>query len=286
MQGIGSSARRYGLDILIGVAAVESALEVALRSDAPEAPTSAVMVCGAGDRRRRGGAARPTAVPFAAPAALWLLAATISFVHGRLVVFTAGAYLAGMVASFLLGNLHDENQARFGLAVVVGGAAIVVYHDPGRAPGDFVFIPLVFVLVWVAGFALRGRAAHAEAAEQRAVHAEYEREGAARIAVAEERARIARELHDIVAHAVSVMVLQVGAVRHKLPHAQREDREALSHVEHAGRSALTEMRRLLDAMRGDGGGPGARSPARVGPSRRVDRRGGARRAAGAPARRR
>ena len=73
----------------------------------------------------------------------------------------------------------------------------------------------------------------------------------ARVAVAEERARIARELHDIVAHAVSVMVLQVGAVRHKLPDDQREDRDALSHVEQAGRSALSEMRRLLDAMRGD-----------------------------------
>jgi signal transduction histidine kinase len=157
-----------------------------------------------------------------------------------------------MVASFLLGNLRDETQARFGLAVVVGGAAIVVYNDPSHSPGEFVFIPLVFALVWVAGFAVRARAVHAEAAEQRAVHAEHEREIAARIAVAEERARIARELHDIVAHAVSVMVLQVGAVRHRLPDSQREDRDALSHVEHAGRAALTEMRRLLNAMRGDG----------------------------------
>jgi signal transduction histidine kinase len=183
---------------------------------------------------------------------LWLLAAGVSFLDGRLVVFTAGAYLAGMVASFLLGNLRDENQARLGLAVVIGSAAIVVYNDPRHAPGDFVFIPLVFVLVWIAGFALRSRAAHAEAAEQRAVHAEHEREAAGRVAVAEERARIARELHDIVAHAVSVMVLQVGAVRHKLPDDQREDRDALSHVEQAGRSALSEMRRLLDAMRADG----------------------------------
>jgi len=69
--------------------------------------------------------------------------------------------------------------------------------------------------------------------------------------VAEERARIARELHDIVAHAVSVMVLQVGAVRHKLPDALAEDRDALSSVEQAGRTALAEMRRLLAAMRRD-----------------------------------
>ena len=80
--------------------------------------------------------------------------------------------------------------------------------------------------------------------------------------MAEERARIARELHDIVAHAVSVIVLQVGAVRHKLPESLAEDREALKSVERAGRTALTEMRRLLSAMRRDGGGSGACAAAR------------------------
>ncbi|MGO9902291.1 MAG: sensor histidine kinase [Solirubrobacteraceae bacterium] len=72
--------------------------------------------------------------------------------------------------------------------------------------------------------------------------------------MAEERARIARELHDIVAHAVSVVVLQVGAVRHQLPDAMAEDRDALRGVEQAGRGALAEMRRLLSVMRRDGDG--------------------------------
>jgi signal transduction histidine kinase len=102
---------------------------------------------------------------------------------------------------------------------------------------------------------VRERAQRAEAAEQRAALAEREQEAAARIAVAEERTRIARELHDIVAHAVSVMVLQVGAVRHKLPDARPEDREALEGVERTGRTALAEMRRLLGAMRRDGEDP-------------------------------
>jgi signal transduction histidine kinase len=88
--------------------------------------------------------------------------------------------------------------------------------------------------------------------EARASEAERERETAARIAVAEERTRIARELHDIVAHAVSVMVLQVGAVRHKLPETLAGDADALRGVEQTGRTALTEMRRLLGAMRRDG----------------------------------
>jgi signal transduction histidine kinase len=157
-----------------------------------------------------------------------------------------------MAAAFLLGNLRDERQCRLGLAVVVGGAAIVAYNDPHRTTGDLILIPVLFALLWVAGFAVRERAARAEAAEERALHAEQERESAARLAVAEERARIARELHDIVAHAVSVMVLQVGAVRHNLPAEQPADRAALEAVERAGRGALAEMRRLLGAMRSDG----------------------------------
>ena len=70
-----------------------------------------------------------------------------------------------------------------------------------------------------------------------------------RVAAAEERARIARELHDTIAHAVSVMVLQAGAVRHKLPEAHAEHKNALRDVEQTGRTALTDMRLLLDAMR-------------------------------------
>jgi signal transduction histidine kinase len=136
---------------------------------------------------------------------------------------------------------------------VTVGIVIVVYNIPGTTTtSNFVFITLRFVVAWLAGYALRERAEQAEAAEERAIRAEREREAAARVAVAEERTRIARELHDVVAHAVSVMVLQVGAVRHKLPESLDEDRDALEGVERAGRTALTEMRRLLSAMRRDG----------------------------------
>jgi signal transduction histidine kinase len=192
--------------------------------------------------------------PFAAPAAYWLLAVVLSFVDGRLVTFMTSVFVIGMAASFLLGNLRDALKARIGLAVVLGGAAIVVYNLPDHSAAEQVFIPLVFGISWLAGFALRGQSEQAEAAEVRAAVAERERETAARIAVAEERARIARELHDIVAHAVSVMVLQVGAVRHKLPDALADEAEALRGVERTGRSALAEMRRLLGAMRRSGDG--------------------------------
>jgi signal transduction histidine kinase len=157
-----------------------------------------------------------------------------------------------MADAFLIGNLRDVRRAVLGLGIVVGATATLVYNVPGHTVDELVFIPLEFAISWVAGLAVRERAERAEVAELRATQAEQERDAAARVAVAEERARIARELHDIVAHAVSVMVLQVGAVRHKLPGAMSEDREALRNVERAGRAALAEMRHLLDAMREDG----------------------------------
>jgi len=249
---LGLLARRHGFDALIVLVAVEGCLEVALRGDSPDelstplwfaAPATAILVLALLGRRR---------FPFAAPVSVWLLAAALSFVDGRLVVFATSVSVAGMAAAFLLGNLGDVVQARRGLVVVLGGAVIVVYNNPDHPPGELVFIPLLFALGWLAGFALRERAEQADAAEARATQAERERDTAMRIAVAEERARIARELHDVVAHAVSVMVLQVGAVRHKLPDALAEDREALRNVEQAGRTALVEMRRLLAAMRREG----------------------------------
>jgi signal transduction histidine kinase len=191
--------------------------------------------------------------PFAAPAAYWILAAALTFVDGVLIAFVGSLGVVGLAAAFMLGHLRDSRKAGTGLLIILGCIVIVVVNIPGaQTTGDLVFIPFRFVVAWVAGYALRERAEHAEAAEERATRAEREREAAARVAVAEERARIARELHDVVAHAVSVMVLQVGAVRHKLPAALDEDREALKSVERAGRTALAEMRRLLGAMRRDG----------------------------------
>jgi signal transduction histidine kinase len=246
-------ARGYWFELLIGFLAIAGMLELVVGRDSPGAPPTtlwiavpavAVLVLPLFARRR---------FPFAAPAAYWILAAAISFGDGLLLAFIGSLGLVGLASAFLLGNLRDPLKAGVGLIIVLVGIVIVVYNIPGpQTVGDFVFIPLRFVVAWVAGYALRERAEQAEAAEERAARAEREREAAARVAVAEERARIARELHDIVAHAVSVMVLQVGAVRHRLPDALAEDRDALMSVERAGRTALAEMRRLLAAMRRDG----------------------------------
>jgi len=244
-------SRTYVVDLLIALLLIAAMLEVLVGRHSPGAPRTtlwfvlpaiAILVLPILARRR---------FPFA-PAAHWLLAAGISFVDWRLIPFAISIFVVGLVAAFLLGNLRDPVQAGIGLALVIGGPATVVYKIPGHSTAELIFIPLEFAIAWVAGFALRERAEQAEAAEGRAAQAERERDAAARIAVAEERVRIARELHDIVAHAVSVMVLQVGAVRHKLPETLTEDSDALRNVEQAGRTALAEMRGLLAAMRRDG----------------------------------
>jgi signal transduction histidine kinase len=246
-------SREYWFELLVAFLAVAGMVELVVGRNLPSAPTMTlwfaipaigILVSTLFARRR---------FPFAAPAAYWILAAALTFVDGILIAFVGSLGVVGLASAFMLGNLRDNRKASSGLVIILGCIVIVVINIPGaQTTGDLVFIPLRFVVAWVAGYALRERAEQAEAAEERAARAEREREAAARVAVAEERARIARELHDIVAHAVSVMVLQVGAVRHKLPASLAEDSEALKAVERAGRTALNEMRRLLAAMRPDG----------------------------------
>jgi signal transduction histidine kinase len=246
-------ARRFAVDILVVILAVESAAEVALwHHDQYQShpawiavPMIALVVAPLLGHRR---------FPFHAPAAVWALAAAVSFTNGWLVVTPVSTFVAANVAAFLLGNVGDALQARLGLAFVLCGAVIVVDNKPGHASSELVFVPVMFAVAWAAGYALRERARRAEAAEQRAADAEHESRAAARAAAADERGRIARELHDTIAHAVSVMVLQAGAVRHQLPDAHQEHKNVLRDVEQAGRTALTDMRHLLDAMRADGGG--------------------------------
>lgn len=244
---MGVFLRRYGFDLVLVVVILEGVFEVtSAAADVGGFVPQWVIVSGMVAivlplfARRR--------FPFMAPAMVWLTGAVLSFVEGRVAVTTFSVYLTGVIAAYLLGNLPEPVRVRTGLIVVLIGAVVVVYNDPSRATSDFVTIPATFAIAWLAGFALRARADRIDEAEQRAIAAERDRESAARIAVAEERSRITRELHDVVAHAVSVMVLQVGAVRHRLPGSMRENKEALETVEDTGRSALTEMRRLLGVI--------------------------------------
>ncbi|POX42008.1 two-component sensor histidine kinase [Streptomyces sp. Ru73] len=119
-----------------------------------------------------------------------------------------------------------------------------------------VFLAIPFVLAWVMGDSLRTRRAYWAQLEERATRLEKERETQSRIAVAAERARIARELHDVVAHNVSVMVVQADGAAYVLKSAPDQARQALETISGTGRQALAEMRRLLGVLRTGEGAEG------------------------------
>ncbi|MFI1741415.1 sensor histidine kinase [Streptomyces sioyaensis] len=147
--------------------------------------------------------------------------------------------------------------SRCALAGALLGPALTywryAYDDETRpVTANLVFTTLItvpFVLAWVLGDSMRTRRAYWAQLEERAARLEKEREAQSRIAVAAERARIARELHDVVAHNVSVMVVQADGAAYVLDAAPEQTRQALETISGTGRQALAEMRRLLGVLR-------------------------------------
>jgi signal transduction histidine kinase len=144
---------------------------------------------------------------------------------------------------------------RFACGTALAAAAFLA---TGLAPGGRVQVAVPFTAVTVVVMLLIRRIITDR--DRRARMAERERDVAAREAVVEERARIARELHDVIAHNVSMMVLQAGAERAVLDGANGGTRDVLHTIEQIGRSALTEMRRLLGMLRSDAAEPLAPQP--------------------------
>ena len=241
---LGALLRAYGVDALVAAAAVGAYVEIeALRDnygdfqDHPPlgVPLWQVAVAALGMTlpllaRRRW--------PFAAPAATTAVAGGMAFLDARIVASSGVLFLTAFGVAFLFGWLVDRRTAAGGLALALAAALLVRANTPGSGVADYVFPFAMLTLAWLAGFALRRRLQLASEAELRAERA-----------VADERARIARELHDIVAHSISVMTVQSSAVRRLLHPDQEREREALVAVERTGREALTEMRRLLGILR-------------------------------------
>jgi signal transduction histidine kinase len=152
------------------------------------------------------------------------------------------------IAFYSVGAHRPLRTAVLGL---VGGVAVIAVGSAveGQPLFDFVFPLLVVSVPWAAGAALRARIHAAVTAENRARRAEKEQERHAAEAVAEERSRIARELHDVVAHSVTVMVMQAGALRRTLPPDDARARDLAATIEGTGREALVEMRRMLGLLR-------------------------------------
>jgi signal transduction histidine kinase len=247
-------AKRYWFDALV-VAGIAASIAVAVadqhKKDGPDGPlwfdvlASIAFLVPFFFRRR---------YPFGAPAAVGVILAAVSFVDSGFVNDEFTTFLSGIAVAFMFGMLKERNQALAGAALLVGTVAVIA-HNQGDHPVDFVFPSIVFGVSWTVGFVLGQKLREGSEAKERAERLEREREEQARIAVAEERARIARELHDIVGHSVSVMTVQAAGVRSLLKPEQEREREALEIIEQTGREALAEMRRLVGVLRRPEEGP-------------------------------
>jgi signal transduction histidine kinase len=135
------------------------------------------------------------------------------------------------------------------LAVTLALLAATVVLETGPVIGDIAYACLLGTGGWLAGRMIASRTLRAELSEQRAALAEQQAKWRAAAAVADERLRIARELHDVIGHSISVMTLHVGGVRRLLRAEQVEQRAALEAVERTGRETLAEAQRLLGVLR-------------------------------------
>ena len=168
-----------------------------------------------------------------------------------------GVMMPTLVASYSVARWETRRPAWWGLVLVFVHGLGWVGFDPVdstwrlRAEGMLWLSP--WVIAWLVGALVRGQA---QSREQRRV-ARQQREART---VAEERNRIARELHDVIGHSVSVMTVQASAVRRRLTVDQAVEREALLTVERVGREALQEMRHMVGVLREEGSDPDREPP--------------------------
>jgi signal transduction histidine kinase len=182
---------------------------------------------------------------------------TLALIAALSLVSLAATDVAAMTTTLLVllvavfraaGALNDRHAILLGLAIVVAIPVVTVEHG-GANLGDYLFPTVIFAITAFVGRGLRHRALLARELALRNERLEVEREAQATSAVSDERRRIARELHDVVAHSVSVMVVQSGAARRVLDDEPDRAVAALAEVERSGRQALSELRRLLGLMR-------------------------------------
>jgi signal transduction histidine kinase len=168
-----------------------------------------------------------------------------------------GVLVTPLIAAYSVANREDRPTALRGLGMVVGLGAVWVTRDPVtvdlRSRVQAAVWTSPWIIAWLLGAYLRARRLYIQGLVR-------EREERAQSAVAEERNRIARELHDVIGHSVSVMTVQASAVRRLMRQDQAKERAALETVEATGRAALTEMRRMVGVLRDANSAPDLQPP--------------------------
>lgn len=165
---------------------------------------------------------------------------------------SGSGWMGVLIAAYSLGAHHQGLRLWWIAATFLGavGAFVTAGALRGDAPWEAVASTMVMLpAALVFGDGMRTRRKRIADLAERAERAEREREMMAHHALQEERTRIARELHDVVAHSVSVMVIQAGAARRQLALNPDAANRALESIEATGRDAMTEMRRILGVLR-------------------------------------
>jgi signal transduction histidine kinase len=193
-------------------------------------------------------------LPFVAPLVVGAALCAILAIDAAPVEASDGAFLTVLFLPWSIATYNERPKAVVGLVAFELLTAFANYRFDGSV-GDYFWVGIFVAVSWTTGIVLSRRAAHLREMAERARRLEQEHAAATERAVAEERQRIARELHDVIAHSVSVMTVQAGAVRRLLRPEQEKEREALQAVESTGREALTEMRRLVGLLREQGAMP-------------------------------
>lgn len=191
-----------------------------------------------------------------APEKMLLLTILVGVVQLVLGIRPSLANFAMLVIIFTVATVGERWASRLALVCSLGAAGLAQLRWPEGNTDTWVqsvvvaiIMTVPFVLAWVLGDSMRTRRAYFDQLEERAARLEREREAQSKVAVAAERARIARELHDVVAHNVSVMVVQADGAAYVMDAAPDQARQALETISSTGRQALAEMRRLLGVLR-------------------------------------
>ncbi|GAA3502123.1 sensor histidine kinase [Streptomyces albogriseolus] len=189
------------------------------------------------------------------PERMLVLALVVGVAQLALDVATVPADFALLVIVYTVAAVGARWASRLALTAGLCAAPLAQLRWPSPQAGTVenvalsVILAVPFALAWVLGDSIRTRRAYFAQLEERAARLEKEREAQAKVAVAAERARIARELHDVVAHNVSVMVVQADGAAYVLDAAPDQAKKALETISTTGRQALAEMRRLLGVLR-------------------------------------
>lgn len=192
----------------------------------------------------------PLAFRHVAPSPVFIVSAAATIAHATLATDSLNTSLGSLLALYTVADQSDRRQSAIAaVALGVGFGAIIVIKAPMPAAlGSLLQAELAVLVAWLLGTWSRERRAYIGTVEDRAASAERDRQLEAERAVSTERQRIARELHDVVSHQVSVIVIQAGAARRALGRRPDDVATAIGAIEIAGRSALTDMRRMLGML--------------------------------------